>query len=43
MKSDIDDDVLNDIVLFRLQRLFKKINFYVKNLKTCVERIKKSD
>ena len=43
MKSNIDDNILNEIVLFRLQRLFKKINFYVKNLKTCVESIKKSD
>ena len=34
MKSNTDDDILNEIVLFRLQRLFKKINFYVKDLKT---------
>ena len=43
MKSNIDDDVLNEIVLLRLQRLFKKINFYFKNLKTCAKRIKKFD
>ena len=43
MKSNIDDDVLNEIVLLRLQRLFKKINFYCKDLKTCAKRIKKSD
>ena len=43
MKSNIDDDVLNEIILFRLQRLFKKINLYCKNLKTCAKRIKKSD
>ena len=43
MKSNIDDDVLNEIVLFRLQRLLKKINFYCKDLKTCAKRIKKFD
>ena len=43
IKSNIDDNILNEIVLFRLQRLFKKMNFYIKNLKTCVERIKKFD
>ena len=43
MKSNIDDNVLNEIVLLRLQRLFKKINFYFKNLKTCAKRIKKSN
>ena len=43
MKSNTDDDVLNEIVLLRLQRLFKKVNFYVKDLKTCAKRIKKTD
>ena len=43
MKSNIDDNILNEIVLFRLQRLFKKINFYVKNLKTYAKQIKKID
>ena len=37
MNSNIDDDVLNEIVLFRLQRLFKKNQFLCQKLENMRE------
>ena len=42
MNENVDDSVLHRETLFQLQRLLKKINFYVDSLKTCENRFLKN-
>ena len=42
MNKNVDNNILHRKIFFQLQRLFKKINFYVDFLKTCKNRFLKN-